>query len=426
MVVPPSANPASVIAQPAARVTLAAALGLLVGIEREWASKTVGVRTFPLVSLLGAVFTTVFLRWPAIGAGLVVVGAAFVVSSGALLALRGVLREESLSVTTTASLLVVYGVGTLVATGQVWLATVVTVVAVGLLIARRELHSLAGRLSRRELRSVTEFALVAFVIYPVLPAGERVIAGVAVEPRVVWALVVAVAGIGGVNYLAVASYDGRAVAVTGLLGGLVSSTAVVGTMLDQLGEARELTPVAVAATLLANGSMAGRNLAIVVAFTLPIARPAVIRPVVPLLVLAVACVVAALAACDWRTPAPIELESPFSLRNAVGFGVVFAAVVVTTGFAESEFGATGLYLSAIVSGVVSSAGATTSAVVLYRSGTIGAGQTGTVVLLATAASVVVKVGLAAAGPRLFRRQVTVYSAVVLALSGAVATVTALG
>lgn len=406
------------------QLAIAAALGLFVGVEREWASKAAGVRTFALVSLTGAAFALLARREPWIGGSLVVVGAVFVAAQGVFLAVRGLLDGESLSATTGISLLVAYGAGVLVAAGYRLAATVVVVVSAGLLVLRRELHGFAAALSRAELRSMTEFAALAFVVYPLLPAGERTVVGVAVEPRVAWLMVVTVAAIGGVNYAVVRTYDGRGVAVTGFLGGLVSSTAVVGTMLDHVRGAERLTPVAVAGTLLANGAMAGRNLAIAMGFTLAAGRPVLVDAALPLGALLVGSVAVALWTCDWREPVAVELESPFSLRNALGFGAVFLGVLVLTGVAEAQLGTTGLFLSALVSGVVSSAGATTSAVVLYRSGAVGSSEAATAILLATGASVAVKVGLAVAGPRAFTRRVTGYSTALLLAAGATTLVVA--
>jgi len=141
--------------QPVVRLALAAALGLFVGLEREWAQKAAGVRTFSLISILGAVF--VLLEVPA----LLVVGGALVVVQGALLAVRGLLDDGSgLSLTTSASMLVAYGVGALVAAGQVFEGVAVAVLASLLLVQKRELHSLAGGLSRAELRSACRGGLL--------------------------------------------------------------------------------------------------------------------------------------------------------------------------------------------------------------------------------------------------------------------------
>ncbi|MEZ3116007.1 MgtC/SapB family protein [Halobaculum sp. MBLA0147] len=411
---------------PAVRLVLAAALGLFLGLEREWSRRSAGIRTFSLVALVGAVFTLVATE-TAVGNVLVAVGAGFVVVQGVLLAVRGLIPSadrDSLSLTTGASLLVAYGVGVLVAAEYTLEGVTVAVVSSGLLLLKRELHSFAGELSRAELRSTTEFAVLAFVVYPLLPAGRQTVYGVPIEPRVAWLMVVTVAGIGGLNYVLIQRYDGRGVAVTGFLGGLVSSTAVVGTMLDHVRDREALTPVAVAGVLLADAAMALRNLGVVLAFTVAAERPPLVGAVLPLGALVLGAAAVALWTADWSEPLSVELSSPFSIRNAVAFGGAFLVVLAATELARTLFGTAGLYASAALSGLVTSAGATTSVVLLYRSGAVAGETAVTAVLLATGASVVVKAGLATAGPSRFSRGVAVYSVATLfvAAVGAVAAV----
>jgi uncharacterized membrane protein (DUF4010 family) len=321
-------------------------------------------------------------------------------------------------------MLVAYGVGALVAAGYVIEGVTVAVLSSLLLILKRELHRFAGGLSREELRSTAEFAVLAFVIYPLLPTGTVTLGfgglSVAIEPRVIWLLVVTVAAIGIVNYALVETYGGRGVAVTGFFGGLASSTAVVGTMLDQLRQRPGVASYALAAILLADAAMALRNLVIVLAFTITGSRPLLGGAIVPLGAVILGSVLVAAASADWNRSIDFDLESPFSLKNALGFGAIFAAIVLAGGFAQSEFGAVGFFATAILSGLVSSAGVTASTVSLYRTGDLAADTAITAILLATAASIVVKAALTAAGPdRRFAYRVAAWSGLLLVSTGIV-------
>ena len=407
------------LSRPVVRLVLAAALGLFLGLEREWSQKSAGIRTFSLTSLVAAVFT-LLAEQSELGQALLAVGGVLVIVQGVLLAVRGLRREEdgdSLALTTSVSLMAAYGVGALVAGGYILEGVTVAFVSSALLVLKRELHSFAGELSREELRSMIEFAILAFVIYPLLPAGQQNVYGIGFEPRVAWLMVVTVAGIGMANYALVRTYGGRGIAVTGFFGGLASSTAVVGTMLDYVKGRREGVSYAVAAVLLANAAMALRNLAIAVAFTIGHDGRMLTGVFVPLGILVVGSFAVAGVTADWDTHVDVDIESPFSLRNALAFGVVFLLILAASSVAQSEFGTAGLYVTALLSGLVSSAGATTSAVLLYRAGTIGENTAVVAVLLATAASVAVKVGLAAAGPSGFSRRVAGWSAALLVAAG---------
>ena len=407
------------LSEPLVRLVLAGALGLFLGLEREWSGKPAGIRTFSLISLLAAVFTVLG------GPLLLAVGALSVLVQGALLAGRGLTDGEAgLSLTTTVSMLVAYGVGALVTAGYVIEGVTVAVVSSLLLTLKRELHRFAGGLSREELRSTIEFAILAFVVYPLLPVGtvslEAGGVAVAIEPRVIWLLVVTVAAIGIVNYAVVKQYGGRGVAVTGFFGGLASSTAVVGTMLDQLRRKPAAAPYALAAILLADAAMALRNLLIVLAFTLTGPQPLLAGAVLPLGAVIVGSVVVAATSADWGESVEFDLDSPFSLRNSLAFGAIFAAIVVAGGLAQSEFGAAGFFVTAVLSGLVSSAGVTASTVSLYRTGDVAADTAVIAILLATTASIVVKAALTAAGPdRRFAYRVTAWSTVLVASTGIV-------
>ena len=404
------------LADPVGRLVLAALLGLFLGLEREWAEMEAGVRTFSLTSLAGAVFMLVA-RETGFEA-LLLAGGLLVVTQSVLLAVRGFYVDRALKLTTSVSLLVAYGVGALVVTGFVFAGVTVAVLSSLLLVLKRELHGFAGALSRDELRSVTEFAILAFVVFPLLPPGRISVQGVALEPRVAWLMVVTVAGIGIVNYTVVRSYGGLGVVVTGFFGGLASSTAVVGSMLDQVRQRDDLETYAVAAVILAEAAMAVRNLAIALAFSFP---GVLVEAVVPLGVFVVGAVVLALRNATWDEAVELELESPFSLRNALAFGGVFLLILAVGTVAQTQFGTVGLYASSLVSGLVSSGGATTTAVLLYRSGSVSASDAVVAILLATGASVVVKAVLALAGPASFSRRVARQSALLLA-AAAVATV----
>ena len=407
-----------------AQVVLAGALGLFLGLEREWSHKSAGIRTFSLTSLLGAVFTIVDVE------SLVVVGGALVIVQGVLVAVQAMLDDDidGLSLTTSVSLLVAYGVGVLVASEFPLEAVTVTVLSSLLLVLKRELHSFAWGLSRAELRSAAEFAIIAFVVYPVLPPGGYEIGtgglAVTVEPRVIWLLVVTVAGIGIVNYAVVQAYGSRGIAVTGFFGGLASSTAVVGAMLNHVRQRPETRSYAVAAILLADAAMAARNLTIALAFTLE--SGLLVGAVVPLGAVILGSFVIAALTADWGKNLEMDLESPFSLRSVLGFGGLFFLVVVAGGLAASQFGTAGFYVTAALTGLVSSAGATTSAVLLYRGGPLTAEEAVLAILLATAASILVKAGLTFGGPdREFATRVAAFSTVLLVAAAAVTAVATL-
>jgi len=396
------------------RIAIAGALGLFLGLEREWSHKPAGIRTFTLITLLGAVFTLLDRDV------LLLLGGLLVIVQGVLLAVKGLTGEdeEGLALTTSVSMLVGFGVGALVMDGYILVGVTVAVLSSLLLVLKRELHSLAWGLSREELRSAVEFAILAFVIYPLLPDREFAFG---VQPRVVWLMVVTVAAIGIVNYAVVETYGGRGIAVTGFFGGLASSTAVVGTMLDHVSQRPEAASYGVAAILLADAAMAVRNLAIALAFTFGRDAPVLYGAVLPLGVVILGSVAIAAYTAEWSEQVDIDLESPFSLRNSLSFGAIFLLVIVAGAVAQQQFGSAGFYVTALLSGLVSSAGVTSSAVLLYIGGSLDPQTAVFGILLATASSITVKAALTLSAPdRSFAYRVTAWSGVLLAGSGVAA------
>ncbi|EFW93286.1 magnesium transporter accessory protein [Haladaptatus paucihalophilus DX253] len=400
------------------RIALAGALGLFLGLEREWSQKSAGIRTFTLISLLGAAFTIINKDV------LLALGGLLVIVQGILLAVQGLMDDDEdtgLSLTTSVSMLVTFGVGVLVAEGYILVGVTVAVVSSLLLVLKRELHSFAWGMSREELRSAAEFAILAFVIYPLLPPGEVGFGGVTLSPRLIWLMVVTVAGIGIANYAVVETYGGRGIAVTGFFGGLASSTAVVGTMLDHVRQRPEAATYGVAAILLADAAMALRNLVIALAFTLGNPDKTLYGAIIPLGTIIVGSVAIAAYTADWSQEMDIDLESPFSLGNALGFGAIFLLVVVGGAVAKSQFGQAGFYLTALLSGLVSSAGVTASAVTLYSGGNLSQQTAVFGILLATASSILVKAALTISAPnRTFAYRIAVWSTVLLAGAGVTA------
>jgi uncharacterized membrane protein (DUF4010 family) len=391
-----------------ARPVLAAALGLFLGLEREWSNRSAGVRTFALVALSAAVF--VQLEEPL----LLATGGLLVVVHGLLLGVSGLEpfvsspatdSDGSLSLTTSASLLVAYGVGALVGQGHTLSAVTVAVISSLLLILRRELHTFAHKLTREEVRGAAEFAILAFVVYPVLPTEAMGPWG-AIQPRTVWLLVVLVSGIGFVNYAAMRHYGGRGIAATSFFGGLINSTAVVGELASRMASGQDLRAVVPAAILLTDAAMALRNLSLVVLFI----PAAAIDIGVPLGAIALAGVFYAYVAGDWGGDLDLDIDSPFRLGAALKFGALFLIVLVAAAGANAVFGAAGIVATAFLSGFVSSGSATTTVVTLYSTGDVSTPVASAAIVAGTIASILVKIPLAGSVDRSLVRPVALASA----------------
>jgi uncharacterized membrane protein (DUF4010 family) len=386
------------------QLLLATALGTFLGLEREWSGKTAGIRTFALITLAGAVFTILGHEL------LLVVGALLVVAQGVFMGVRGLFEEDhGLSLTTSVSLFVAYGVGILVPSGYALEGVVVALLSSLLLVLKRELHGFARELSHEEVRSASELAILAFVVYPLLPT-EPIGPWNAIDPRTVWLLVIAMSAIGFANYVLIQTYGAEGIGLSGFLGGLVNSTAVVGELASRASGA-EFDRLAVGGILLAISAMSFRNAVIVVLFLPELA----LLVGVPLVVMTLAGIAISLRVGDWTEGFEAEFDSPFSLKSALKFGTLFLVVLVASAAAQATVGEAGFVLTSALGGLVSSGSVATTAVVLVGNGQLAPTTAAVGVVVATAVSVATKVALAASMRRSIGRPVGLASAALIAV-----------
>jgi uncharacterized membrane protein (DUF4010 family) len=393
------------VSEEVVQLVLAVLLGMFLGLEREWSHKSAGIRTFALLSLLGAILAITEQQM------LLVAGAVLVITMAVLLAVQSLIDTEersSLSLTTSASMFVAYGLGVLVVQGYYIESVTVAVLSSFLLVLKRELHEFAWGLSREEMQSATEFAILAFVIYPLLP-DEAFGPWNAIDAKTIWLLVIAVSGIGFVNYVMVKRYEGKGIAATGFFGGLVNSTAVIAEMAQRAATQPNLRNLAVGAILLANAAMAFRNAIIVI----PFIPEAALIVGIPLGAITLAGIGLSLVVSDWDQDLETNLTSPFSLRNALVFGALFLVILLVSAGAEATFGSSGFLTTTFLAGLVSSGTATATAVTLVGTDQISNELAVGGILAGTLASIIVKVFFAASIDRDLIKPVLVWNAVLI-------------
>jgi len=198
-----------------ARLALAPAIGLLVGIERERRAKGAGVRTFAFASVLGAVGGLLGDAYALLALGLLGI---LVV----LLNIEAIRNGESAHITTSAALLVTAFAGLLAGQGHTFTPTVLGIATAALLAWKWPLEGFSRALTESELRSAILLAILAFVIYPVLPE-HPVDPWRLLEPRAAWVTVLLIATLGFANYVLLKLYGARGLELTGFLGGLVTA-----------------------------------------------------------------------------------------------------------------------------------------------------------------------------------------------------------
>ena len=342
----------------ATKLLVALAIGLLIGLEREWNKQgseehdRIGIRTFGLVGLLGGLGGALA---QAIGVWLV---------PAVLLALAVLLANDRRTngsgaafalvedMTTLVAALVTVLLGVLAATGAIELAVASAVVVVALLYLKPTLHALVGKLTQAELRATVRFLVISLVILPVLPDkgyGPYEV----FNPRTTWLLVVMISAMSFVGYFAIRALGATlGVLATGLFGGLVSSTATTVSFAKLASDAPQQGKVFAAGVVLANMVMAVRIL-ILSAVLAPAFAAELLVPI-GLAALTAALFVAFIWYRAQRAKVAAEaiaIANPFELSQAIKFAVQLTVILLLERFLSERFGEAGLYVLAAIAGL---------------------------------------------------------------------------
>lgn len=350
------------------RLAIAFGIGALIGLEREQ-SKSAGLfagsRTFPLLALYGALVQAFFPEMLPI--------ALLAITLPLTVAYIGkVWLEDDLGLTTlaTALLTVVLGALTTFSERGAILAVVIGGLVTVMLSAKGLIHKFANQIDDHERRASAKFILVVLVVLPLLPNRELDVA-FGLNPRFIWLMVVFVSGLSFVAYVLgrVIGVE-RGIAVTGVLGGFVSSTATAVSMAERTKEQHTLYRICAFSTVIASIVMFPRAL-IEVAVVNRELLPSVIVPLGAMTGFGVlVAIIVYRYSEETEIPAGDGIKNPFRLRPALLFGAVFAVVLLVSEYAHTLLGESGIYAIAFVSGLADVDAITISLSRLAADGTI--------------------------------------------------------
>ncbi len=330
--------------------------GLAVGIEREWSGKAsgpharfAGVRTFFLLGLLGGVAGWLTTEVdPAVSVVMLTGGVALTIAAYVMAARRG---ADEVDGTTEAAALVVLALGYLAGLGHARIASGVVAVVVLALAEKGRIQGLVRRIGEREMLAALQFAVLALVVLPLLPPGPYGPYD-AIRPRELWGLVLIFSGLNFVGYLARRAVGAtHGYGVTGLLGGLVSSTAVALTFSRQSRQTPELAGPLGIGVVAASTVLLVRVLLITV-----VLNSRVTVELLPYLAPPGAVGAGYLAAILLRRRSSAvepeaRLQSPLRLWSAIQMAAAFQLVLLAVPLARDIWGTPGVLTSAAVLGL---------------------------------------------------------------------------
>lgn len=332
------------------RFLVALALGFLIGLERESTKvehnrlPVGGIRTLPLISMYG--FGCAWLYQ--IGAVVM-----FPVGLASIIALTTVgyfakTKEGRFGATSEVSVLITFLIGAMSLLVDVWIAMAIGVIATILLSEKAKLETYVESLDRVGFLATLRFLLVTVIILPVLPNQEYT--QFKLNPTRIWEIVIMVSTIGFVGYLLSKKFGhSMGLRLSGLLGGIVSSTAVSISAGRIARKSPERSSSALQASTLGSSVMYIRILILLWAV-----NPTIVNYLWwKLLILAAVGIVLSLRLPGGNrgsngSEVP-DLHNPFEIMPAVWFAALFVILSVITSIVKQSAGDTGVFaLSAVV------------------------------------------------------------------------------
>jgi uncharacterized membrane protein (DUF4010 family) len=321
-------------------------------VERQWSghaegprARFAGIRTFTMLGAVGG-----FSGWLWI-TGVTAPAAILFAGGVALVAVAYVAgSRQDVDGTTEVAALVVLAAGFLAGMGSVTVASGIVAITTLLLVEKRQLHALVQRIDDVGLRSGARFAVMALVILPLLPEGPYGPFG-GIRPRGLWAVVLFFSGLSFAGYAARRMVGpGHGYLVTGLLGGLVSSTNVTFTLARMSRTDASMDRALAFGAVGANAMLYPR---VIVASA--ILNPAVVGPLVPYLAppAAVAALAAVMGLRESTTVGvpTVAQRNPLQLGSALQMAALFQIVLMAVSVARESWGASGVFTSAAVLGL---------------------------------------------------------------------------
>jgi len=373
------------------RLIISLALGFLIGLEREYAKRVVdkeeqfaGVRTYTIIALFG--FLCAFLS-PRFGDWLFIAGLlgliAMVITTYVMTAKSG-----SYGITTELSGILAYIIGALVFQGEILLAVIVTVVITSLLSLKMKLHSFVATLTPGELRAFIQFVIISAVVLPFLPDEPFGPNGVW-NLHEIWTMVILVTGISLVGYLLAKILGARkGTLLAGIVGGLVSSTAVTLSVARRTREHPNTSHAIAAVTIIAATAVLYPRILLE---TWVLNRQLALQLALPITFITLVALGAAFLIHrkgGKETAVEVPTKNPLNFSVAIQFALMYMAVLWLMDLASAHYSAQGLYIGSLIFGATDMDAITLS---IARGSDITKTLQGmTAVLLATLSNTVMK------------------------------------
>lgn len=335
------------------KIIIVLLIGSLIGLEREHSraegSKIfAGIRTYTLISLLGLIsaiiseFSVIWILPVIFIAFSSLVVASYITSS----------KNGKVGGTSEIAALLTFLLGALVYWNLILLAAAAAVIITVFLSLKIQLHNIVGSLGEQDIYATLKMAIITIIILPLLP--DKTIDPLKVlNPRLIWLMVVLVSGISLLGYLVIKFYGkNKGLAVTGLIGGFISSTAVAFSFSRKSKIQPAYSGTFALGILLASSIMFLRIAVIIFLLNLSLASSLWIL----LLIFSVFGFIISYYYSKRivnDSVQLVEVKNPFEIKSALVFGLIFGVILFLSKAAQIYFGNSGIYAASVLGGISS-------------------------------------------------------------------------
>ena len=404
------------------RLAVGLGIGFLIGLEREHAalSKTIkpfaGIRTIILVvlySFLSMMLYYLLSPW------------ILVISLTGLFSLVSfsyfIVHKDNAGGTTELSVIISFFLGVLTFLGFMEISLAITMIVVGLLSSKIQLHRFIGTITTEELVAVIRFGVIALLIFPFLP-NYTIDPYEVVNLREVGLIVLLTSGLSFIGYIMMRVFGKNyGILLTGIVGGLISSTMITWIFSKKSKDQPSLVSNCMAAIMAASTVMMVRVLVWVFVF-----NPALLNN----LLLPISIVIITSLACTYyynfkakkqnkKDQEEIPLGKPLNLRTAIIFAFLYMAILVFISFSQERFGDKGIYLTTAIASLTD-----VNAITISLTKLAGDSLTfliaSNAIILGTLSNTIIKIGIALYAGSNELRKMVFFGYGMIFLSGVVA------
>jgi uncharacterized membrane protein (DUF4010 family) len=330
---------------------IAILIGLLIGLEREHSRGKgekgfAGVRTFPLIALMGyissfiASFTSLYMYIIFFGSFVIMVSISYFTTAS----------KGRIGITTEMAALLVFIIGSLIFWKYIRIAAIVAVIMAVFLSLKVQLKTFVEKVTEEDIFATLKLAIVTIIILPLLPDTPLGPYNL-INLRIMWYMVIFIAGISFVGYIMMKliGYK-KGISLTGIFGGVVSSTALTFSFAKKSKENESLSPNYAVGIILASTMVYPK-----VFIEILVVNSTLLGHIwIPLLFLTITGVLTSFLIFKKMqndSITDVQISNPFELKSALYFGVLFGAILILAKLSQMYFGDKGTYLVSILGGL---------------------------------------------------------------------------